>query len=439
MIELNPTEWRVVGVAEPESTLRRLMIIGSVVIAVAFGGLAAWLFLAPLNSAAVASGWVVVGSHRKTVQHLEGGIVKSVLVKEGDEVGAGQVLMELEGTQAQSALGQVQNQYWTARARVVRLDAEQAGRESLNWPPELQQADPKILRAQMDLYHARRDTFAAQLGVQQKRIAQIDAEITALAAQRKAAEQNLVYNNEELKGVESLYRQGYERKPRLLQLRRDNADLQGSISELTANVARAEQEKAEAELEVLNLHNTRAQEIAAELQEARTTLMNLGDQLTGARDVVKRTEVRAPQAGRVVDLKVFTVGGVITPGMPLMDIVPGDDPLLIEARVKPADIDVVHVGLPANIHLTAYKQRTTPPVAGTVVHVSADQLIDERTGEAYFLARVQPSPEELAKLADVTLAPGMPAEVFITTGRRRAIDYLLTPLTDSMRRGFREQ
>jgi HlyD family secretion protein len=424
---------------QPETTLRRLMIIGCTVIGVAFGGVGAWLFLAPLDSAAVAQGSVVVDSHRKTVQHLEGGIVRSVMVKEGDTVAAGQTLMVLEGAQAQSALGQVRNQYWTAKARVARLEAEQAGLDRLAWPAEFAEADPKLLDAQQDMFRARHDTFVAQMAVREKRIGQIEQQIVALAAQRTATEESLGYNATELAAVEKLYKQGYERRPRLLQLQRMSAEMQGSLGELSAKIARAEQEKAEAELELMGQRNTRAQEIAVELQEARTTLLDLSDRLRAAQDVMNRTDVKAPQDGRVVDLKVYTVGGVVTPGQPLMDIVPVDDPMLVEARVKPADIDVVHVGMSANIHLTAYKQRTTPPVAGTVQHVSADRLVDPRTGEPYFVALVRPLPEELAKIADVQLSPGMPAEVFITTGERRAIDYLLSPLTDSMRRGFREQ
>lgn len=440
-IDLQPDEWQVVPADESEHTLRRLMIAGTVIVAVAFGGLGGWLVLAPLDSAAVAHGSVVVDSHRKTVQHLEGGIVRRLHVKDGDPVTAGQVLIELEGSQAQAALGQARNQYWTARARVARLEAEQHGADSLAWPEDLAMNPTlgRILDAQADLFRTRRDSRRALLAVREKRIGQMMQEVIGLEAQRQASRETLALNADELVSVEKMVQQGYERKPRLLQLQRTSAELKGAIGEATAKIARAEQEMSQAELEVITLRNQQAQEIATELDEARTQLSDLADRLKAAEDIIARTHIRAPQDGRVVDLKVFTVGGVVTPGMPLLDIVPQNDPLLIEAQVRPGDIDVVHPGLPASIRLTAYSQRRTPPVEGTVVHVSADKLVDPRTGEPYFTARIKPSAEALAALDEVALTPGMPAEVYITTGTRRAIDYLISPFTDSMRRAFREQ
>lgn len=440
-IDLHPEEWQVVPSDESEHALRRLMVAGAVIVGLAFGGAGTWLMLAPLDSAAVAMGSVVVDSHRKTVQHLEGGIVRKVLVKEGEAVTAGQLIIELEASQAKAVLAQSRNQYWTARARVARLEAEQRGAEALLWPDELG-GDPTlraILQPQEEMFRTRRDSRAANIAVREKRIIQFAEEIMGMEAQRSAARQNLANNESELASVERLLAQGYEKRPRLLQLQRTVTDLKGSLGEMSAKMARTEQEKAQAELEVITLRSQYAQEIATELQEARTQLSDLSDRLKAAEDVVARTQVKAPLDGKVVDLKVFTVGGVVAPGQPLLDIVPDEDPLLIEAQVKPTDIDVVFPGLPASIRLTAFKQRTTPPVDGVVETVSADKLVDPRSGEPYFTARIRPSPEALAQLHKVALSPGMPAEVFIATGSRRAIDYLLSPFTDTMRRAFREQ
>lgn len=433
-----------VRLEDREPSLVTPVVAAVVVVAVAFGGLGTWLGVARLDSAAVAPGTVIADGHRKTVQHLEGGIVRELLVREGDMVQVGQALVALDPTQARAAMGQVRGHYWAALARVARLKAEQDGGEPV-FPEELTQAAATdaaaadLLAAQRRLFASRRDTQAGQVGVRRQRNAQVREEIAALEAQLAAAQHRQAYARQELDGVEKLYRKGYERKPRLLDLMGKVAELEGRRGELAGNIARGRQEIATTEVEIMTLNNSFASDVARELQDAHAALAEATERQRAAADVLGRIRVVAPIAGRVVDMKVFTVGGVVTPGQPIMDIAPSEDALIVEARVNPNDIEGVHTGLPANVRLTAYKQREVPPITGTVTHVSADRLTDPRTGEAHFLAHVTLSPEALREVPRVALAAGMPADVLITTGERRAIDYLISPLADGMRHAFREK
>ncbi len=260
----------------------------------------------------------------------------------------------------------------------------------------------------------------------------------ALQSQASATVDRIAYTEEQLGNVKGLVEKGFERRPRLLELQSQAAELKGKRGEYLANIARARQTIAGTEQDILNLQNTRRTDVTKELQDNQTLLADLTDRLRAATDIVTRRDVVAPQDGLITDLKYYTMGGVIMPGAPILDIVPLDDNMMVEARVNPNDIDVVRVGLPAFVRLTAYKQRRVPSIDGTVMYVSADKMLDQRNGEAYFVARVRLSPQSLAELRHVELYPGMPAEVMMVTGERRALDYFVAPITDSMRRAFRE-
>lgn len=442
MSELLTAPYRVVALEDAEPSLRRPVVAGLATIAIAFGGFTAWMFLAPVDSAAVAPGTVIVDSHRKTLQHLEGGIVREVRVKDGDTVTAGQPLVVLDRTLADAALGQVQSQYWSALARLARLRAEQSG-GALVFPDELtaRAAEPAVaetMRTEDTLFRSRADTHAAQLAIRKRQIEQKNEEVAAQRAQLAATQQSLAFKQEELKGVKQLFDKGYERKPRLLGLQADVANLKGRQGELTATIARVQQEAAAVELDGANFQSSWQSDIAKDLQDTQTLAAELSDRLRAATDVRGRTVITAPQDGKVVDLKVFTIGGVVAPGQPILDLVPSDDSLIVEARVSPLDIDVVRPGLPAHVRLTAFKAKRVPMVEGKVVQVAADKLTDPRTGEAYFTAQVRLDGASLAELHGVEITPGMPAEVFLVTGARKAVDYILSPITDSMRRAFRE-
>ncbi|HYH18758.1 MAG TPA: HlyD family type I secretion periplasmic adaptor subunit [Azospirillum sp.] len=422
------------------STLRAAVLT----ITVGFGGFLSWGFLARLDSAAMAPGVVIVESHRKTLSHLEGGILKELLVKEGDLVKAGQVLLRLDGTQPSAGLAQHQNQYWTALARIARLTAEYMDEPSITFPGALlaKRDVPEAAEAmgvQQRLFKARKEQFEGQIEVQHRAIDQIKEEITALRFQIDANREAVRTIDEELRGIQELMLKGQATKPRLLALQRDLATAKGRRGELLANVAKAEQSIAQTQLRILELRHTRRSEAARELQDTQAQAAMLEEQIRSLSDVLARRDVVAPQDGQVTGLKYFTPGGVVTPGSPILDIVPQDDALLIEVKVQPTDIDVVRVGLKAYVTLSAFKQRKVPSVEGEVVYVSADAVTDQISGASWFVARVRLAPRALDGLPNVVLSPGMPADASIVLGERRAIDYLLSPLTDGMHKAFHEE
>lgn len=442
---LAPVWAPIIDVAPAEPSLRGTAMAGALAVAIGFGGFFGWAILADLDSAALASGTVMVESHRKTVSHLEGGILRELLVKDGDMVEVGQVLLRLDTTQSQAVVSQLHGQYWTGLARLARLRAEQTDAPAPAFAQELVTAakdNPvaaEALSAEQRLFESRRDSYEGQIAIQRKRMSQLRDELVALEAQRAATADRLRYTEDEMRIVEGLLAKGYERKPRLLELQRNVADGKGRLGELQANKSKAEQGIAAAELEIINLGNTRRAEVGNELQSVQATVADLTERLRGAGDVLKRQEVTAPQAGRVTGLKFFTPGGVIPAGTGILDIVPQDDGLIVEARVSPADVQNVEIGGSAMVKLIGYRQRLVPPVPGKVIAFSADQLQDERTGLAYFAARVSLDAATLKALPNVELHPGMPAEVMIHGHARKAIEYFMTPLTDGLHRAFREQ
>jgi HlyD family secretion protein len=407
------------------------------------GGALLWACVAHLDSAAVASGTIIVDSHRKTVQHLEGGILRELLVKEGDQVKAGQVIARLDTTQAEAAMNQAEKQLWAVQGRIHRLRTEQEGRRQIVWPEALSKlrgdlAVDDALRTQEKLFEARWQSYDAAVEVLRRKIDQFKAEITAANAMIVSTRARLRYTEEEMKGVASLLEKGFERRPRLLELQRVVAELQGRLADLGGTVAKSNQAIASAEFEIAGVQKNRQAEIGKELQETQATESDVVERLRATTDVRQRKDVLAPLDGAVVDMKVFTSGGVIAPGAPIMDIVPKNDDLIVEAKISPVDIDVVVVGLTAQVQLSAYKARRVPTIPGEVIYVSADKLTDPKTGEPFFTARVKLDKAQLDELPYVKLSPGMPAEVYIITGERLAIDYLISPLRDSFRRSFRE-
>ncbi len=437
--------WRAAVDPTPEPTLRNTMLAAVATVVVGVGGFLGWAVTADLDSAAVAAGTVIVDSHRKTVSHLEGGTLRALRVREGDLVEAGQPLVLLETTQSGSVVAQIEGQFWLSVARHARLQSELAEAEAPAFPADLLTAARTMpvaaegIDLETRLMAARRETLAGQTAVLRRRIAQLRNEIEAHRAQRAAAAERLRYTEEEMGAVRQLLDRGYERRPRLLDLQRTVADLRGRLGELSANAAQAEQAIAGAELEILNLAANRRSEATDELQRTRAAVSDLTERLRAANDVLRRQTVLSPQAGKVSNIRYFTPGSAVSPGAPILDIVPQDDELIVEARVATTDIDSVRAGQPALVRLTAYKQRTVPPVEGEVVEVSADQLTDERTGAPHYTARIRLRPDALRDLAGVQLYPGMPAEVLIRSRPRKAIDYFLAPLTDSLRRSMREE
>jgi HlyD family secretion protein len=424
-------------------TLRTPIVVGLAVMAVFVSGFGTWAALAPLSGAAIAFGVVSPDGNRKTVQHLEGGIIREILVKDGREVRAGETLIRLDDTAARADHDRLLARHLALSATRARLLAEQAGADRITFPPELDDSghpDARALRAaELDRFETRRMALAGQRGILRQLIAQHEEEIGGLAAEIDSQSEQLRLIAEETAGVASLVKRGLERKPRLLALQRARAQIGGLRAENQAKIARARQAIREAELKILNLDSTRQDEIAAELSQIGTELFDLEEQLRASADVLERTVVAAPVAGTVVGLRFRTPGGVVAAGEAILDLVPADDELLIDAKVAPTDIDVVHPGLPAQVHFLAYRQRAMLRIEGRVRQVSADSLTDPDSGQAYFAARIEIDRQQLAALApQVELTPGMPAEVLILTGERTMLETLLDPVRTLFRRGLRE-
>jgi len=418
--------------------------VGAVILIAFFGGVGGWAVFAPLSSAAVAPGVVAVDSNRKTIQHLEGGIIKTLMIRNGDVVAPGDLMLRLEDTQARAGWNLMHGQHDAQKALESRLIAERDGAEKIAFPAamEVRRAQPdvaEILGGQQTIFEARRRSLTGQVNLLHQQVDQLKAEIDSRRSQYQAAKQQKKLIREEIKSIQILVNKGLERKPRLLALQRESANLDGNAGEQLGLIARAQQQIGEIELKIIDHQNSYLNKVVAELREVQTSINDVEERMISAKDVLSRMEIRAPLGGVVVDLKFFTPGGVIAPGAPIADIIPQNDKLIVEAQVQPLDIDIVKVGLPARVTLSAFKQRTTPTLDGTVIYVSADSLVDKRTGAPYFSARVEISKEQLDRIDDVELSPGMPADVMIVTGSRTAFQYLFDPLRESMRRAFREQ
>ncbi|WP_374367393.1 HlyD family type I secretion periplasmic adaptor subunit [Dongia sp.] len=430
--------------ALPEPSLRRYVIAGLAAIGIGVGGFLLWGFLASLDRAAIADGTIVVDSNRKTVQHLEGGIIKELLVREGDEVKAGDVLLRLDPIQAESSIDQLETEHFSRVARIARLTAEQQNADEVTFPDDLMAHadDPAItalIASQQSLFEARHSAYVEGVNMRHRKIGEIENQINGFKSQIAANREMREIAQKQLVTVRELYAKGLAQIPRLRGLESEVAEIGGKLGELQSSISSANESIAGLRIEIENLRSTRASEVAAELQQVLAEGSDYVGRRAALADVLGRLELRAPQSGRVVDLQVFGPGAVLQPGQPVMDIVPQDEQLLVEAKIKTDDIDTVHVGLPAEVRLLAYKQRRVPPIEGEVVNVSADRFVEETSGVAYYTARVKLDLSSIPAGMDVKPYPGMPAEVLIAAGERRAIDYFLSPITDSWNRAFREE
>lgn len=415
---------------------------GLAVIVLFLGAFGGWSVLAPLASAAIAAGEVVVESHRKTIQHLEGGIVEAILVRDGDRVSAGQALLRLDTTQAEAALAQFAGQLDAQRALAARLEAERDGAAAIAFAADLEQraaADSELRRTldgQRGILAARRTMLGGQRDILRQRIGQLQAQVDGGRVQLAALHRQRQLIADESADAHSLLDRGLMPRTRVLALEREAASLDGRVGETVSKIASTEQAIGETRMSISSLDATHADEVARELRDAEMMIAELRQRVRANADVLARKEIVAPVSGQVVDLRVFTRGGIIEPGQALMDIVPSRDDLWVSARIAPTDVDVVRPGQPAEVMLAAFSQRMVAPIPGRLVTISADRLIDERTGEAYFTARIDLAPEALAT---VTITPGMPVQAMIVTGRQSLFDYLVSPLRASLRRSLREQ
>ncbi len=443
VVELNPRQPS--NLPDPFHEGRRISKIGVWLLLLAFAGLAAWAALAPLQGAIIMPGQVQVDSHRKKVRHLEGGIVKQILVRAGDRVAAGQPLIVLEDVEQRALVQVLAQQLDSLRIRAARLRAERERRDHFQLPEDLQAraGDPDIAAiagAETALFEARRKLLLGQTELIQDEISQARDEIAGLRSQLGSIDRNIALLREELERNQVIYQKGLLPYTRILALQRAVAQKQERRGATLAQIARTRQRISELELRILGLYDSYAKEAADRLKDVEARIASLEERLRPARDALSRRVITAPIAGEVVDLRIHTPGVAVAPYQDLMEIVPEGAKLVVEGRIRPEDIDEVGVGKEAEIRFSAYKQRTTPMVRGRVSYVSADALSDEtpRGRLPYYLVKVEIDPESLAEVGHLKMTPGMTATVFIKTRARTALQYLLDPVTETLNRALRE-
>lgn len=417
-----------------------LAFVTMLVLVIAFGG---WAATAKLSGAVIGHGVVVVDGNVKKIQHRAGGIVGEILVRNGTRVAQGDLLIRMDDTITRANLAIVTKQIDQLTARRLRLVAERDGLAVMATSDEAgldkTEDGQSYVRAEQALFAARRQTLQSQQSQLRQRIGQIGQETDGLTVRLRAKEQELSWVEQELVRVRSLSGQQLIQFNRLAELERLRAQLDGERGQLIAEIARAGARITETELQILQLDQDRRTEIVTELRDVDNKLAELEEQQVTAEDELKRVEIRGPQEGIVHELAVHTIGGVIAPGETVMQIVPINDSLVVEARILPADIDQLHPGQDAVLRFSAFNQRTTPEVFAKVETVAADLVTNPQTGEAWYSIRTRIPAEEMAKLGKLTLLSGMPVEVFVKTGDRTAMSYLLKPLSDQLARAMTEE
>ena len=427
-----------------QPSIRLHLIVGLTVVVVLAGGLGGWASTAEISGALIAPGTIVVESNVKKVQHPTGGVVGEVLARDGDLVKAGDILVRLDDTVTKASLAIVTKNLDGLLARAARLQAEQQGLDKLTFPPSLLDRgnDPdvkNVMASESKLFEVRTTGRVGQKQQLRERITQLKEEIAGLAAQEKAKDQEIALVEKELVGVNSLYDQHLVQLSRLTTLQRDSARLNGERAQFVAAMAQAKGKITETELQIIQVDKDMVSDVSKDLRETNDKIGEFVERKVTAEDQLRRTDIRAPQDGMVLQSTVHTVGGVITAGDAIMIIVPQSDDLQVEAKVNPQDIDKLQIGQKTLLRLSAFNQRTTPELNGVVTRVSPDVTIEQRTGQSYYTIRVSLPPAEVARLGEVKLIPGMPVEAFVQTGDRTMLSYLIKPLSDQFMRAFREK
>ncbi|MFZ5678958.1 MAG: HlyD family type I secretion periplasmic adaptor subunit [Bradyrhizobiaceae bacterium] len=425
-------------------SIRFHLIVGLVVVTLLTCGIGGWASTAQISGALIAPGSIVVDSNVKKVQHPTGGVVGEVRARDGDRVKAGDVVVRLDDTVTKASLAIVTKGLDGLLARRARLLAEQDGAERITFPPELMEsfANPDVralIGNEIKLFQVRSSGRIGQKAQLKERIAQLKEEIGGLEAQENAKSREIELIQKELVGVRDLFAKNLVQISRLTVLERDAARLDGDRAQFIAQKAQAKGKITEIELQIIQIDKDLSSEVSKEMREINDKIGEFVERKVTAEDQLRRIDIRAPQDGMVLQSTVHTVGGVITAGDTIMLIVPESDNLSVEAKVNPQDIDQLRIGQKTLLRLSAFNQRTTPELNGTVSRISPDTTTDQRTGQSYYTIRVSMPAEEVAKLGDVKLIPGMPVEAFVQTGERTMISYLAKPLSDQLMRAFREK
>ena len=427
-----------------DRTLRNHLIGGTVIALVLTVGIGGWAATTELSGAITAPGSVVVDSNVKKVQHLTGGIVGELLVREGDKVRIGDTLVRLDETVLRAGLAIYTKGLDEMRARKARLASERDGADRIIVSPELRDTalSPEFasaLDSERKLFDLRRTARQGQKSQLRQRIAQLDDEVRGYAALQQAKAEEIELIQRELTGVRVLWQKNLIQINRLTVLEREAARLKGELAQSMASSAQVRGKISEIELQIIQIDQELSSEVAKELREIDGKIGEFIERKVTAEDQLKRVDIRAPQNGLVHQLSVHTVGGVVTPAEPVMLIVPEADLLIVEAKISPQDIDQLYLGQPASLRFSAFNQRTTPEIQGAISRISADVTSDQRTGQNFYTARVSITPEELARLGNIKLLPGMPAEIFAKTYDRSVLSYFIKPLSDHVVRAFRER
>ena len=431
------------ALTDSRRSIRRHVAAGVGVVLLLAGGVGGWAATSEISGAVIAQGQVVVDSNVKKVQHPTGGIVGELRARDGDRVRMGDIVVRLDDTITRDNLAIVTKGLNELIARKARLEAERDGASEIKFPPSLseQSANPDVATAmasEVKLFEARRASREGQKDQLRKQVAELGEEIAGLSAQQEAKAKEIALIRRELEGVRELYQKSLVQLTRLTALEREAARLEGERGQVQSAIAQSKVKIAETELQILQVDQDMSSDVGKELREVDGKIGEFVERKVTAEDQLKRVDIRAPQDGTVFQSSVHTVGGVIPAGDAIMLIVPDADKLTVEAKIAPQDIDQLYVGQKATLRFSAFNQRTTPEIFGTITRISADTSTDQRTGASYYTVRIGMTPQEIARLGDVKLVPGMPVEVFIQTGDRTVMSYLMKPLADQINRAFRE-
>jgi HlyD family secretion protein len=425
-------------------SLRNHLIAGIAVALFLIVGIGGWAFRTELSGAVTASGSVVVDSNVKKVQHLTGGIVGELLVREGDRVQAGDTVVRLDDTVLQAGLAIVTKGLDEMRARKARLVSERDGTDEMVFPSDMIGRMPSselaaAMESERKLFDLRRAARQGQKSQLRQRIAQLEDEARGYGALQAAKTEEIELIQRELGGVQSLWEKKLIPINRLTMLEREAARLKGELAQSIASSAQVRGKISEIELQIIQIDQELSSEVAKELREMDGKIGEFVERKVTAEDQLKRVELRAPQSGIVHQLGIHTIGGIVSPADPVMLIVPESDLLSVEAKISPQDIDQLYLGQATSLRFSAFNQRTTPEIQGAISRISADVSSDQRTGQNFYTARIAIPADELARLGNVKVLPGMPAEIFARTYDRSVLSYFTKPLTDQIVRAFRER
>lgn len=433
------------GIGEIPSDYSRRIRFGLIVLLVSFVGAGGWAAFAPLDGAAIAPGRVIVESQNRVVQHLEGGIIDSLMVRDGAHVNHGDPLLVLSDTKPRTELNIVELELREELGREARLMAERVGASEISFPDELTEQDNaavrNIIEGQEGLFKSRTESLQGQLGIYKQRTQALSQQMRGLRAMNRTLESRIASYEEELANWQELFDQELADRNRINEMQRELYRLQGEKSGNESQLAELEIKIGETESEALVTMQRYAEEVAEQLREAQRKVADLRARRTALQDTLDRTTIVSPVTGTVVGLAVHTVGGIVRPGDTLMEIVPSDQEFTIQVRVQPQDIDRVETGQKADVRLSAFNQQTADIIEGKVLGLSADAIKVENSEERYYEAKIELTElgMESMQAQGMYLVPGMPAEVMIKTGERTALQYLLDPVTRMVERAFREE